>query len=180
ESRLVLLDRRGGILLAKPTLERRIAGAEAHRTDAAPGGADEQPAERARGDGEVDQGALAVLLIGRRRHAELRIGALVEPRRRAVAGVVERAGDVLALAQPRLDAAEAPRIAVFTRADAELALEQALQLVAADAERGAELGEAGRAALALVERAIDQAAGATDLLTRRVARRLLMRTAAQA
>src|SRR6185437_8005759 len=61
-----------------------------------------------------------------------------------------------------------------------LALEQALHLRAADAERGAELGEAGRAALALVERAIDQPAGTAHLLQRRVARRLLVRTAAQA
>ena len=60
-------------------------------------------------------GAAAALAQSRRGQAELRVGLLVEPARRAIAGLVRGARHVVARAQQIAHPAEAPGVGILAR-----------------------------------------------------------------
>ena len=85
--------------------------------------------------------------IARGRHAEFRGAAFVHARRRTVAGVVQRAADVVAVAQRGFQRAELALREVLRRAEAEARGELALQVRGAQADRVGERVQRGLAAV---------------------------------
>ena len=116
ERGIVALDRGGGRELEPEVLlERGRLGAERDPADAPLGRGDDQHAERAACHRERDRRAGPARAVRRRRHAEARVGLLVEPAARAVARGVERAGDVASVAQLGAQPVDAPGVGVLLR-----------------------------------------------------------------
>src|ERR1700688_1764203 len=81
EGLVVAADRGGGKVVVQLVHEVRLLGAEADHADAALGGRNEQPAERAGGDGVADRRAGTAAAVGGGGHAELAVRPLIEPAR---------------------------------------------------------------------------------------------------
>ena len=130
-----------GKLGAQPSLQGPVVVAEGDEADALGGRGQQQAAERRVHDPIGDARAPAALGVGGGRHAELRLGALVDPAGRAVAGAVGGARDGFPVLQLVAEAARTPGIGIVARAQPQRLLEQALQVPGAQADR---LGQAGQ------------------------------------
>ena len=112
----------------------RVRARHGDAADAARGRRDEQTAERRIHNRVTDLLSEPAAAVRRRRHPQLRHGALVEPAARSVAGVQHRAGDLGALTQMPLDGLQAARLGVLPRRDADDPLEVPLKVIRAAAE----------------------------------------------
>src|SRR3990172_440954 len=111
------------ILAPQLSLERAVGVSQTDRAHPPLRAGDKQASQRRSRRRIVDGHPRASFAVGCRRHPQARRGALVEPAARAVAGLVERPRDPLALADSRLEALQASRLLVLARADAHPALE---------------------------------------------------------
>ena len=120
--------------IAQSPFQCGVVLAQFDRADAALSGGHQRAAEHGVDECPADRHAAATGTVGGRCHAEFRRSLLVQPRRRTVAGIVERGGDVAPFAQGRLQRAQLLAGEVLGRTQAEARAKPALQM------RGAETG----------------------------------------
>jgi hypothetical protein len=160
--------RRGGLRKARRERPRRRVARrrDLDGADAALGGGDADPAERRSCERVADALPSGAAAIGRRRHAEEAPRVLVHAARGAVAGAVDGGVHRLARAQRALQSVAAACGVVLARRDAHRALEEALEVKAAQSRRGRECGERRRRV-----RGLDRADRRADPIHGVVARR---------
>ncbi len=120
-------DRRRGEFRPERPLERCGAVAETDPAEAALGGGDQQPTERAGHGGEANRDARSAAAVGRGRHTEVGVRALVHAAGRAVSGLVESWTHFFPSFQLGLEPGEASLVGVLARADAQHVLKCAQQ-----------------------------------------------------